>query len=121
KSNYQDFQRYAPVDLAIGADAEATLPPLIEAVQREMTDDRKRMFADRGATLANRKHGRLTVCIQNDGDLMFAPGVLWTAAHHRIPLLIVMHNNRAYHQETMHIQRMACDGNRDVSKAHMGT
>ena len=45
--------------------------------------------------------------IQNDGDLMYAPGVLWTAAHHQIPLLSVMHNNRAYHQEVMHIQRMA--------------
>jgi acetolactate synthase-1/2/3 large subunit len=47
------------------------------------------------------------VSIQTDGDLMYAPGVLWTAAHHRIPLLSVMHNNRAYHQEVMHIQRMA--------------
>src|SRR5579862_3293640 len=52
KSNYQDFQRYQPVDLAIAADAEATLPSLIEAVKMEMTDDRKRMFADRGAKLA---------------------------------------------------------------------
>ena len=38
---------------------------------------------------------------------MYAPGVLWTAAHHHIPLLTVMHNNRAYHQEVMHVQRMA--------------
>src|SRR6516164_29745 len=52
-----------------------------------------------GAALANRKYGRLSVNIQCDGDLMYAPGVLWTAAHHRIPLLSVMHNNRAYHQE----------------------
>ena len=37
---------------------------------------------------------------------MYAPGVLWTAAHHRIPLLSVMHNNRAYHMEVMHVQRM---------------
>ena len=41
KSNYQDFQRYAEVDLAIAADAEATLPSLIEAVKRLLTDDRK--------------------------------------------------------------------------------
>ena len=60
-----------------------------------------------GAALAHRKHGRLCVCIQTDGDLMYAPGALWTAAHHRIPMLSVMHNNRAYHQEVMHIQRMA--------------
>jgi len=55
----------------------------------------------------HKKHGRLVVNIQADGDLMYAPGVLWTAAHHKIPLLSVMHNNRAYHQEVMHIQRMA--------------
>ena len=54
-----------------------------------------------GAALANKKHGRLTVNIQCDGDLNYAPGVLWTAAHHRIPLLTIMHNNRAYHQERM--------------------
>ena len=30
---------------------------------------------------------------------MYAPGVLWTAARHKIPLLTVMHNNRGYHQE----------------------
>ena len=40
-----------------------------------------------GAALANRKRGRLSVTIQTDGDLMYAPGVLWTAAHHKIPLL----------------------------------
>ncbi len=47
-----------------------------------------------GGALANRKHGRLSVNIQGDGDLLYAPGVLWTAAHHKIPLLTVMHNNR---------------------------
>ena len=38
---------------------------------------------------------------------MYAPGVLWTAAHHKIPLLTVMHNNRGYHQEVMHVQRLS--------------
>ena len=52
-----------------------------------------------GAALANRKYGRISVNIQYDGDLNYAPGVLWTAAHHKIPLLTIMHNNRAYHQE----------------------
>ena len=60
-----------------------------------------------GGALANRKYGRLSVNIQNDGDLMYAPGVLWTAAHHKIPVLTIMNNNRAYHEEMMHIQRMA--------------
>ncbi|MBI2818056.1 MAG: twin-arginine translocation signal domain-containing protein [Acidobacteria bacterium] len=74
-----------------------------------------------GAALANKKHGRFSVNIQNDGDLMYAPGVLWTAAHHRIPLLNVMHNNRAYHQEVMHIQRMANRHSRGVDTAHIGS
>ena len=74
-----------------------------------------------GAALANKKHGRLSVTIQGDGDFLYAPGVWWTAAHHRIPLLAVMHNNRAYHQEVMHLQRMANRHNRGITRAHIGT
>lgn len=74
-----------------------------------------------GAALANRAHGRLTINIQTDGDLMYAPGVLWTAAHHKIPLLSVMHNNRGYHQEVMHLQRMANRHNRGIERASIGT
>ena len=74
-----------------------------------------------GAALAHRKHGRLSVAIQNDGDLMYAPGALWTAAHHRIPLLLVMNNNRAYHQEVMHIQRMSNRRQRGIANVGTGT
>jgi thiamine pyrophosphate-dependent acetolactate synthase large subunit-like protein len=77
--------------------------------------------ASTGAALANRQHGRLSVAIQNDGDLMYASGILWTAAHHRIPLLSVMHNNRAYHQETMHVVRMASRHQRGPDRAGIGT
>jgi thiamine pyrophosphate-dependent acetolactate synthase large subunit-like protein len=52
---------------------------------------------------------------------MYAPAVLWTAAHHRIPLLTIMHNNRAYHQEVMQVQIMANQHNRGVERAHIGT
>jgi len=203
KSNYQYFQRYPETDISIVADAEATLPYLIEACKRLITADRKRAFEDRGkklaaaheqgmqrahdeatygwdsspislarlqaelyevirgkdwslvgggasrlwnvdkiyrtaggggaagvgytapgsvgGALANRKHGRLSVAIQTDGDLMYAPGALWTAAHHRIPLLSVMHNNRAYHQEVMHVQRMANRHQRGIQNAGIGT
>ena len=193
KSNYQYFQRFLPVDLSIGGDAEATLPSLTEEVRRAMSASRRSQIADRkkdlqiaygkmmdetrrratygwnqspistarlsmevwnqikdhdwslvgkaigqwprrlwemdqhhhyigssggggvgygapasvGAALANREHGRLSVSFQADGDINYAPGVFWTAAHHRIPLLSVMHNNRAYHQEVMHLQRIA--------------
>ena len=74
-----------------------------------------------GAALANRKHGRLSVNIQCDGDLMYAPGILWTAAHHRIPLLTIMHNNRAYHQEVMQVQIMADRHSRGIDRATIGT
>ena len=59
-----------------------------------------------GAALANRKHGRLSISIQPDGDLLMSSSILWTLAHHRIPLLMVMHNNRSYYQEHLHLRRM---------------
>ena len=65
-----------------------------------------------GAALANRDLGRFSVNIQTDGDMMYVPGVLWTAARHKIPMLTVMHNNRGYHQEVMHVQRMSNRRNR---------
>ena len=34
KANYQEFQRFPDVDLAIAGDGEAHLPALIEAVRR---------------------------------------------------------------------------------------
>jgi acetolactate synthase-1/2/3 large subunit len=209
KSNYQDFGPYVEADLAIAADAEASLPALIEACRQLINADRKKAFVQRGvkladaakrarlqtleqaawgwdaspittarlsaelwneiknedwslvsdvvflsywptrlwdfdkhyqyiggqgafgigygapaavgAALANRRHGRLTVNIQCDGDLNYAPGVLWTAAHHRIPLLTIMHNNRAYHQERMYVQDMAARAERGIDRADIGT
>ena len=209
KSNHQDMQRMADVDIAIAADAEATLPALIEEVKRQTTPDRRRVLQERGAklaeahqkaraqdremaawgwdaspisvarmcaevwsqiknddwslvswqgflskwpyrlwsfekqyhyiggqgaggmgygsgaavgaALANRKHGRLSINIQGDGDLNYAPGVLWTAVHHKIPLLTLVHNNRGYHQEVMFVQQMASERNRGADRAHIGT
>ena len=210
KSNYQDFGRYCEIDLSIAADAEATLPALIEACKRLLTTGRRQLLKQRGgmladaakrrraadlelaaagwdaspistarvtlelwnqikhedwslvsetfpffsgwplrlwdmtkayhyigghgaygigygapaavgAALANRRHGRLTVNIQCDGDLNYAPAVLWTAAHHRIPILNIMHNNRAYHQELMFLTDMAARANRGIDTARIGT
>ena len=209
KANIQEFGKYSEVDLDIGADAQATLPALIEQCKRLITPDRKRAMQERGAklaaahkearkrnielaavgwdaspvslnrlcaelwpqikdldwslvswqgfisgwpgrlwnfdkhyqyiggqgaggmgygapaavgaALANKKHGRFSVSIQTDGDLNYAPGVLWTAAHHRIPLLTIMHNNRGYHQEVMFIEQAASIRNRGADRAHIGT
>jgi thiamine pyrophosphate-dependent acetolactate synthase large subunit-like protein len=207
KSNYQDMQRYMPVDLSINGDVQASLPALIDEVRRLLTDDRKRTLAARGAklkdawtkenrrareeaaigwdlapittarlaaetwqvikdepwslavsdripwarrlwpttdysqmlggsgaqgvgyaapgalgvALANKTRGRFTVTFQPDGDLMYSPGVLWTAAYHKIPILYIMHNNRAYHQEVMHLQRMAAIHGRRPDNAWIAT
>jgi thiamine pyrophosphate-dependent acetolactate synthase large subunit-like protein len=203
KSVYQDLHRFREVDIDIAADAEATVPHLIEACRRFITPERQRVIDARGArlrqervalleqarrdasyawdarpitvprlcaevwnqirnedwsfvsmskylsrwpqklwdftkyhqfiggsggmgmgynapgavgaALANRKHGRLTVNIQGDGDLMYAPGVLWTSAHHRIPILNIVHNNGGYHAEKMQGQLMANRHNRGVT------
>jgi acetolactate synthase-1/2/3 large subunit len=60
-----------------------------------------------GAALAHRDEGRLVVDLQPDGDLMFDVGALWVAAAHRIPMLVVMFNNRAYYNDWEHQERMA--------------
>lgn len=74
-----------------------------------------------GAALANRDKGRLSVAFQGDGDLMFGPGTLWTAAHHQIPILYLMYNNRAYHQEVMYVQNMAARRSRGMGNIGIGT
>jgi acetolactate synthase-1/2/3 large subunit len=209
KSVYQNFQRLEEADLAVAADAEATLPFLVDAVKRELTANARRQAQARrekhlaawplaleaaraaatygwdatpistarlsmelwsqlrhedwsmvndtifiqnwplrlwemtrhhqyiggrggegmgygppgavGAALANRKWGRISVNIQGDGDFMYCPGALWTAAHHKIPLLTIMHNNRAYMQETMLVQRMAGMHQRPIERSVIGT
>jgi acetolactate synthase-1/2/3 large subunit len=73
-----------------------------------------------GVALANKKLGRLTVAMAGDGDFLMAPGVIWTAAHHQIPLLMIVHNNRAYHQELMHVQRMANQRSRGIDRTGIG-
>src|SRR5215472_9128327 len=73
-----------------------------------------------GAALANKKHGRLTVTFNGDGDLMFVPSTLWTAAHHRIPILYIVQNNRAYHQELMYLQAMAARRGRGIDNTATG-
>jgi acetolactate synthase-1/2/3 large subunit len=208
-SNYQDFQRYVGADINITADAQTTLPSLIEAIRREMPSGNTSIemrgrkmreafngFADRaraeaalawdaspissarmymelwgqlknedwalvsdsdfssnwphrlwplekhyrfiggsggygvgyqpvaalGAALAHRDAGgRVAVSITGDGEFNMAPHTLWTAAHHGIPYLTVIQNNRAYHQEVMHVQRMANRHNRGLRNVPIGT
>ena len=77
--------------------------------------------ASGGAALAARDRGRVVINVQTDGDLNYAPGVLWSAVHHKLPLLTVMHNNRAWHQELMFLEFMAGVRGRGTDRAHIGT
>lgn len=56
-----------------------------------------------GTALANLDRGILPVNFPPDGDMMYTPSTLCSAAKHKIPLLTGMHNNRCDHQEIMHV------------------
>jgi acetolactate synthase-1/2/3 large subunit len=73
-----------------------------------------------GVALAHKGTGRIIVDIQPDGDLMFDAGALWTLAKYEIPMLIVMHNNRAYYNDWEHQLRMARLRGTDEARAHIG-
>jgi acetolactate synthase-1/2/3 large subunit len=73
-----------------------------------------------GVALAHRDQKRIVVDIQPDGDLMYDAGALWIAAKYQIPMLVVMHNNRAYYNDWEHQIRMARLRGTDESKAHIG-
>ena len=73
-----------------------------------------------GVALANRDKGRLTINIQSDGDMLFTPAALWTAVHHKIPMLIVMYNNRTYGNDLGHQESMAKTRNRPIENKTVG-
>jgi acetolactate synthase I/II/III large subunit len=78
------------------------------------------MSASVGAALAHLGTGRVCINIQDDGDLLMTPGALWTAAHHKIPLLTVMYNNRSFYNSEGHSIEMAKFRNRPVENAGIG-
>jgi len=73
-----------------------------------------------GAALAAKSRNRIVINIQTDGDLNYAPGVLWTAVHHELPMLTIMHNNRAWHQELMFVEYMCGARGRGTDRGHIG-
>ncbi len=78
------------------------------------------MGASIGVALAHRDSGRLCVDLQPDGDLLYTPQALWTAAHHRIPLLVVVCSNRTYHNDEVHQELMAQARGRPVENKVIG-
>ena len=71
-----------------------------------------------GVALSHRDKGKVCVSIQNDGDLLYTPGSLWTAAHHQIPMLVVMFNNSSYYQDVGH--QTAVTRMRELSLENVG-
>ena len=73
-----------------------------------------------GVTLAHRNSGKLCVNLQADGDLLYVVSGLYTAAHHRLPLLTVMFNNRTYGNDEEHQEAVAKTRNRPVENKVVG-
>jgi acetolactate synthase-1/2/3 large subunit len=73
-----------------------------------------------GVALAHRDAKRLVVDMQPDGDLMYDAGALWVVAKHRIPMLVVMYNNRAYYNDWEHLIRRAKLRGTPLERAHIG-
>lgn len=73
-----------------------------------------------GAALAHRGDETTIVNLQNDGDLMYTPAGLWTAAHYQLPILTVVINNRTYGQDRMHQSIIAKDRGYSLDDATVG-
>jgi thiamine pyrophosphate-dependent acetolactate synthase large subunit-like protein len=73
-----------------------------------------------GAALALKGSGRLPIAVCGDGDFLMGVTSLWTAAHYRIPLLVVVANNRSFFNDELHQERMARMRNRPVENRWIG-
>jgi thiamine pyrophosphate-dependent acetolactate synthase large subunit-like protein len=73
-----------------------------------------------GAALALRGSGRLPVSICGDGDFLMGVTALWTAVHYKIPLLLVVANNRSFFNDELHQERVARMRNRPVENRWIG-
>jgi thiamine pyrophosphate-dependent acetolactate synthase large subunit-like protein len=60
-----------------------------------------------GTALALKGSGRITIGVCGDGDFMMSNVALWTAAHYKIPMLIVVANNRSFFNDELHQERVA--------------
>jgi thiamine pyrophosphate-dependent acetolactate synthase large subunit-like protein len=73
-----------------------------------------------GAALALRDSGRLPVAVCGDGDFLMGSTAVWTAVHYRIPLLIVVANNRSFYNDEVHQERVARMRARPVENKWIG-
>jgi thiamine pyrophosphate-dependent acetolactate synthase large subunit-like protein len=64
--------------------------------------------------------GRLPVAVLGDGDFLMGGTAVWTAAHYRLPLLIVVANNSSFHNDVVHAERMARQRQRSARNSWIG-
>ena len=74
-----------------------------------------------GAALALRDSGRLPIAITGDGDYSMGVNALWTAAHYRIPLLMIITNNRGYYTSGIFQGKVAESRQRPAENRWIGT
>jgi thiamine pyrophosphate-dependent acetolactate synthase large subunit-like protein len=73
-----------------------------------------------GAALALKGTGRMAIGVCGDGDFLMSATSVWTAVHYRIPLLIVVANNRSFYNDEVHQERMAVARKRPVENKWIG-
>jgi thiamine pyrophosphate-dependent acetolactate synthase large subunit-like protein len=73
-----------------------------------------------GAALALRGTSRLPVALVGDGDFLMGATALWTAVHHRIPLLVMIANNSSYFVDEEHQRTVSRQRKRSIAKAWIG-
>jgi thiamine pyrophosphate-dependent acetolactate synthase large subunit-like protein len=73
-----------------------------------------------GTALALKGTGRMAIGVCGDGDFLMSCTSLWTAVHYRIPLLIVVANNRSFYNDEVHQERMAVARKRPVENKWIG-
>jgi len=73
-----------------------------------------------GTALALMGTGRLAAAVCGDGDFMMSNAAIWTAVHYRIPLLIVVANNRSFFNDELHQERVARIRSRPVENRWIG-
>jgi thiamine pyrophosphate-dependent acetolactate synthase large subunit-like protein len=73
-----------------------------------------------GAALALEGTGRLPVAVLGDGDFLMGGTAIWTAAHYRLPLLIVVANNSSFYNDVVHQERIAAQRARPAGNSWIG-
>jgi len=73
-----------------------------------------------GSALALKGTDRLPVAIIGDGDFLMGATALWTATNARIPLLVLVVNNRSFFNDELHQERVAKERGRPVENKWIG-